>query len=227
MWRYKLPLLSPVAAWKELKGACFPLLPKLPIRQGCSRGKILKTFLERMKKWERFIRDLHIGNEEENPLQAHMGRVRDLILNKIPHVPHTNKKEVQSPSAGTKFPPALPLVSMVLICGLLFEARWGRYLCPRHPGWEGALKCPCLGLLQVAVGRGRCLWLCWVAQQVKAVGGGAVWPQLGDISSESLFSNVIGRTVLQEDASCWQLVSIEWVITAVGPSAWPCMESFL
>lgn len=102
-------------------------------------------------------------------MQAHVGRVRDLILNKIPHVPHTNKKEVQSPSAGMKFPPTLALVSMVLICGL-FGARWGRYLCPRYPGREGALKSPYLGLLQVAVGRGRCLCLCWVAQQVEPIG---------------------------------------------------------
>lgn len=53
-----------------------------------------------------------------------MGRVRDLILNKIPHVLHTDKKEVQSPSAGMKFPPTLALVSVVLICGLLFGTRW-------------------------------------------------------------------------------------------------------
>lgn len=155
-----------------------------------------------------------------------MRRVKGFILNKIPHVPHTNKKEVQSLSAGTKFPPTLALASMLLICGLLFEARWGRYLCPRHPGQGGALKSPYLGLLQVAVGRGRCLCLCWAAQQVKAIGGGAVWPQLRDVSSESLFrSSVIGRTVLQEAASCWQLVSIEWIITGVGPSACLCMQS--
>lgn len=53
-----------------------------------------------------------------------MGRVRDLILNKIPHVLHTDKKEVQSPPAGMTFPPTLALVSVVLSCGLLFGTRW-------------------------------------------------------------------------------------------------------
>ena len=51
---------------------------------------------------------------------------------------------------------------VVLTCGLLFRARWwdDGCLCPSQPGGDGAPKSPCLGLLQVAMGKVRCLCSC-------------------------------------------------------------------